>query len=108
MNNGITIDRKVSVGTLMNLGALILACAAAYYSFKESIADAGEMAARAEKLSSANTSQISDLQGIVSQLTSAIAVQNNTLTYSKELQALNTKNIEQRLDDLKERIDRRP
>lgn len=100
------IERTMSIGTLINVGALLIACVAAYFSFKESIADAGEAATRAEKLSTGNVEHISELKDIVSDLAKSIAVQNSTVTHTNELLTLKSQHLEQRLDALKERIDR--
>jgi hypothetical protein len=106
------IDRTVSISTVI---AIIGGFSWGYYSLKSDIAilgvgiaTAGEAVEAQQKLSASNTEDISELKDAVKDLTTAIIVQNKTITFTGRVRELKSDNIERRLDELKERIDRKP
>ena len=84
---------KITFKEAMFVFGVIVAGVAAYYTMKGDIAGADEKAEEAQekseqvqKLSAANTSQIFDLKGIVTDLATVIKVQNSELTAAIKLQ----------------------
>ena len=82
------LDPKITFRDVLLIGTILLAVSAAWFALKGEVADAGEAAARAQKLSTQNTQQISTLEAIVNELVTAIKVEHETvklkLGYLKE------------------------
>ena len=81
-------DPKITFRDVLLTGTMLVAVSAAWFALRGDVADAGEAAARAQKLSTQNTQQISTLEAIVNELVTAIKVEHETvklkLGYLKE------------------------
>lgn len=93
------IERTVSVGTLITIFFVVVGGIGMYFTVVNDVADAGEAAVRAEKLSAQNTAQIHDLNKAVHEITTAIVKQNETVKWQYQIH-------KNRIDNLKERINR--
>ena len=93
------LDPKMTFRDVLLIGTILVAVSAAWFTLEDQAADAGEAAARAEKLSAQNTEQISKLIGVVNKLTTDIRVESETMK-------IKFGHLKERVGGFERRIDR--
>lgn len=98
---GLSFDRRVSFGALLQAVSLLAAVIGAYFVVKSEADDARRIADRAESMALKNAQHISETLKSINRLTTNVEVLSNTMDMSLQMHTRESQRLQEQLNRLK-------
>ena len=98
---GLSFDRRVSFGSLLQAVSLLIAVVGAYFVLKSEAEVAQRTADRAERMALQNAQHISETLKSINRLTTNVEVLSNTMDMSLQMHTRESQRLQQQLNQLK-------
>lgn len=99
----LNFDRRISLGSLLHMGVLLVAVIGAYFALEKNVDGAERTAVQAEQLALRNAQHISDVLDSINKLTTNVEVLSNSMDLGLQMQARESQRLQKQLDEIKAR-----